>query len=286
MKTKKIKLIYFFGPGRSGTTILSTVLNAHKEIKAVGELHQFYDYLSNNKECSCTTPIRACGFWQPILNRLPYAENQMGMALNQTRKQEKHHKVLQAAFDKPTKEYTNYQKALFKAISEQTEEKYILDSSKYVARYLWLKKMEFLDVKGIYLVRDVRGVVNSFGKNVQTSRGPLSAILYYVATNTIAQMVSWLHKGTLKIRYEDLMEDPNQTIDKIFKHLYLEPKIFDFDSELFDMPHIVGGNRIKSKSKLKLNPDEKWKSKMTKGKKLFYYMLAYPLMAINKYKIL
>ena len=35
------------------------------------------------------------------------------------------------------------------------------------------------DLKVIFVVRDVRGVINSFSKNVQTSKKPLRTILYY-----------------------------------------------------------------------------------------------------------
>lgn len=286
MRSEKVKLIYLFGAGRSGTTILSTVLNAHKEIKAVGELHQFYEYLSSSSECSCGSPLETCNFWNAIVHRLPYSQNQVDLALNETEGQEKHKKVLMATFRTPSSSYISYQKELLTAIYDEIEEKYILDSSKYLARYLWLKKMPLLDVKGIYMVRDVRGVVNSFKKNVQTSRKPLSAIFYYISVNVVAQLVCWFHKGALKIRYEDLMEKPNETTQKIFRHLGLETKLFDFNNEFFEMPHIIGGNRIKSKSKLKLSPDEKWKTEISKSKKIIYYILAFPIMTLNKYKVL
>ncbi len=52
MNNKTIPLLYLLGAGRSGTTLMATVLGNQPKIQAVGEMHQFHEHLSNNKKCS------------------------------------------------------------------------------------------------------------------------------------------------------------------------------------------------------------------------------------------
>ena len=43
-----INIIYLLGAGRSGTTLLATLLNNHDSIKTLGEMHQFFEFLFIN----------------------------------------------------------------------------------------------------------------------------------------------------------------------------------------------------------------------------------------------
>lgn len=283
----QIDVVYLLGAGRSGTTILSTILNANEKINSIGELHQFYEYLLHNKACSCSQPMAKCPFWKGVVDGFDLESLNIGETAAYTERLESHRNVFRFLLGKPPKEYLERQKELFSVIEQNVPQgNLILDTSKYLARFLLLRKSPFLNVKGIYVIRDVRGVVNSFGKKVQTSRSPISAILYYLLVNTMAQFISWRYKDILKIRYEDFVNEPEKTLKEINIFLELDEDSTDFRTKEFEMPHIVGGNRIKTKSKLKLTSDERWKSVFTKRQKTLYYLLAFPIMVINKYKIL
>src|SRR5690606_33295431 len=116
---------------------------------------------------------------------------------------------------------------IFSIISETSKQSILLDSSKYIARYLLLRKSNKFNVKGIYVIRDVRGVIHSFKKKVQTSRSPLSTVVYYCLINLFGQLVCWTDKNVLKVRYEDFVENPSHELSRIYKHIAVEANVED-----------------------------------------------------------
>src|SRR5690606_41764042 len=95
------------------------------------------------------------------------------------KKKERHNNIPKLLFNKrPDNEYLKIQNHIFKTITILSPKEWLLDSSKYISRYLLLKQSKQINIKGIYVVRDVRGVINSFNKQVQTPRNPISTIIY------------------------------------------------------------------------------------------------------------
>ena len=86
-------------------------------------------------------------------------------------------------------------------------------------------------------------------------------------------------------RYEDFVKKPNIELERIYNHIFGERVIKAEFPEVFDVPHIIGGNRLKSNKQIKISADNHWKTAITKTKQICYYFLAFPIMFINKYKI-
>jgi len=281
----KVNLIYLLGAGRSGTTLLATLLNNHEQIETLGEMHQFYEFLEEGKTCSCGDKLQNCLVWENIETK--QSSEEISVRRKLLEKAEKHGQTPKLLLTKNVnKKYLQIQEELFSQIQQQRKSEWFLDSSKYITRYLLLKKSKKLNLKGIYVVRDPRGVVYSFQKKVQTSKTPLSALLYYNLINFFGEIVYRLDKDkeVLKIRYEDLVEKPEATLAKIYAHIF-EEKINNEDlPDYFKMPHIIGGNRMKAKKKIKIKSDEKWKV-IKNYKQIIYYILSLPLCIINNYKI-
>src|SRR5690606_3785872 len=162
---------------------------------------------------------------------------------------------------------------------------YLLDSSKYIARYLLLRQSRKMTVKGIYVVRDVRGVIHSFKKKVQTSRSPISTIFYYILINFFGQIICWADKNIIKVKYEDFVENTNEVLARIYNHLEIVNDMNYKNNEEYQIPHIIGGNRLKYQGKIVIRKDERWKENMVWYSKIIYYLATFPFMLINKYKI-
>lgn len=279
-------LIYLLGAGRSGTTLLATVLNNHPNIQTLGEMHQFLEFLNDNKPCSCGLPLNECPFWGPVLDDLNFSKEEISVKLEEAKLNEQHRNIPGLLVRKKVdKEYLETQDFIFGTIQSLKSNKWLLDSSKYIARYLMLKKSKRLSVKGIYVVRDVRGVINSFSKNVQTPRSPVSTLIYYFAINFFGQLICWLDKEVLKIKYEDLVANPISTTVKIYSHILESESKFEDIPSVFQIPHIIGGNRLKKLNSLVIKSDDMWKTKIPRHKQIIYYLISLPFMLINYYKI-
>ncbi|WP_222982685.1 sulfotransferase [Flagellimonas meishanensis] len=281
-----INCIYLLGAGRSGTTLLATVMNSHKDILTLGEMNQFYEYVAENKPVSSGALILDCEYWGEVVQRLDM-DVELAAKLNQISKEQEHHsKTIKWLLTKSSsKIYFEYQNSVFQSIRVSSPGKWFLDSSKYISRYLLLGQNRQIRTKGIYVVRDVRGVIHSFSKKVQTSRSPLSAILYYTAINFLGQMVCWVDRKVIKIKYEDFMDNPEMTLAKIYNHIFDNGTSHVSLPASYEMPIIIGGNRMKANKSVAISKDIQWKKKMTRTQQICYYLFAFPLMILNGYKM-
>ena len=285
---KKINIIYLLGAGRSGTTMLTTVLNNHPKIFAVGEMHQFLDYVKDNKDCSCGAFLTDCLFWSQILQEIDVSKINNPEVVSFSNELEKHYNIPRHFINRvPNRSYSTIIDTVFETINRKVETPWILDSSKYIARYLLLKKNKNLNVKGIYMVRDIRGVIHSFGKNVQTPKKPLQAITYYCLINLWGELVNAFHRQVIKIRYEDFVDNPESVLKKIETHVFGEASLapLKLKENTFDIPHIIAGNRLRSEKKIAIKKDIAWKENINRTKQIMYYILAFPFMILNKYKV-
>jgi len=263
------------------------MMDAHPAIRTLGEIHQFLECLYEGKSCSCGRPLESCPYWGPIVKRMRMGRQEINSQMIQQMRAERHVRVPCLLMRiKPPPFYLDNQHFLFEKIIDGTNEPILLDSSKYIARYLLLGKSPDITMKGIYLTRDVRGVIYSFGKQVQTSRNPFSAIYYYLLVNLFSQLVCWVDPRVLKIRYEDLVNEPERILSKLGKHIFDTEAQTPFPvKDEYPMPHIIGGNRMRSQKKIRVREDEAWKKGIPRWKQVIYYLAAAPVMLLNGYRI-
>ena len=279
------------GAGRSGTTLLATLLGGSKHILTLGEMHQFLDHILLHEQCSCQKQIDECEFWKEIYQELlsKYSKDELKSIKENLERTESHSKIPYSLFFHD-KKYGDFQRELLSLIEKRHLSHSYLDSSKYISKMLQLKKTSGISLKSIYVVRDVRGVISSFKKNVQTPKKPLSTIVYYLLINFFGTLVYWRYgkKQVLKLRYEDLVENPSSTMTVLEHFLAIDLKDVKEKIEAedyFNMPHFIGGNRMTSNRKIRLKSDLKWKSSLSRAKQFFYYFAAAPTMILNKYRV-
>ncbi len=282
-----INIVYLLGAGRSGTTLIASVLNTNRSVQTVGELHQFPEYLYENKNCSCGEALQQCSFWSKVLSYLKknnFSCTHEDIFFYDTK--ERHSKIPKLLLSPSSNiKYDNFQEQTFASIQATSDKKWILDSSKYISRFLMLNSNKRFNTKGVFVVRDVRGVVYSFSKKVQTTRNPLNAIIYYSLINYIGEFVCLINKNIIKIKYEEFVKNPELQSKRILSHLGDNENSGQINLDSITMPHIVGGNRMKKNKSIKISFDEKWKKGISRPKQVLYYFLALPLMAVNRYKL-
>ena len=294
--TDKITVVYIMGAGRSGSTLLTTLIGGSSTIFSSADLMQYYNYVCENKVCGDGNRISESPFWVNVLKSLPSETAAISCEIDKRNYELEHHSAFLKNFLGLTNKdhidrYLQQQKALINAVAQESGKNVIVDSSKYANRAFLLNRLDpDIDVKFIYNIRDLRGVINSFSKNVQSPRKPLSALFYYLMVNMLSQIIFWMlpSEKKLKIRYEDLMTDYKKVVSSI-SHLVGHPmddvvrKIEE--GETFEIGPVIEGNRLVKNKKLKIKYDTAWKTGIPRYKQIIYYLIAAPLMILNRYRI-
>lgn len=181
----KTRLAYILAASHSGSTLLSMLLNAHKEVGSVGELKITSLGDVNQYRCSCGQKIRDCLFWSSITREMsnrgfdfdlssPGADIRSGASSYIIRILKPLHRG--AMFERlrdlamqlsPTwkKQYLRIQQtntALMESVAMLMKKSVIVDSSKIGLRLKYLLRNPSLDVKIIRMIRDGRAVALTY----------------------------------------------------------------------------------------------------------------------------
>jgi len=306
-------LFISLGNGRSGSTLLDTILNSTDETVGIGQLSTIAD--DHTLPCSCGKVSNECDFWGNVFKLYEQKTGDAGRVrlkeLEQKFERDTHFfKLLFARYNKT--EFNEYKKLTlneFEAIAEVSGKNTILDSSKMVARSINLVRMKELDVNIIHLIRDGRGLLwssiprgirDGYDHNSKTSIYPTFAnMLRFTKRWTITNLsIYFFDKFRLftnyhLVKYENYISEPLIRIKQICDFLDID---FDKIKENlenqtpFKIGHILSGNpEIKSMGTVNLdqNKDSKhnlWQSAFPFSIQLLHYTLGLPTYIIFKYK--
>lgn len=298
-----IKLVYIMGAGRSGSTILDIVLGNHPEIESVGELVKWpVSGWINNEYCACGHRANDCAYWTQIRQAwskstgendiLTYMSQQdlfTGRLIPYLR--------LFREWSRSSAEFKRYAEqtyALLDAIHLVSNKSIIVDSSKYPERAFLLSMMPNIDLYLIHLVRDGRGVAwslqKSFKKNdkvgvqKEIKSGPVwRAAMFWTVTNLQS---AWVlrqvpAKKSIRLRYEDLVNQPQQTLTKIENLLKVDlTTLVDaiMAGSSFTVGHNISGNRLRMAGSVSFRADTEWQKMMPRRQQKIFYMLTGPLL--------
>ena len=266
------KILYIAGYGRCGSTILDIILNGHPEITGVGEVTFLLDdWANSSRHCACGTPYDKCDFWKGLFSD----QTSLFEMIKLARKIEKRSFVLRLLLGTVSKKdrqaYRAYQEKLFAHIMSQTGSSIVVDSSKSaryaLGRFFALSKFAGQDVHVLHLVRDGFAVMESqliTGDNWVLEGQPVSyrwralrTAFGWVITNVWVPILGRLlgQKRYLLLRYEDFIENPVVALQTIGQFCGFDAGVLIQcinEDRYFNVGHIVGGNRIRLKGKLKL----------------------------------
>lgn len=283
-----IKVIYILGLGHSGSTLLDLILGSHSSIESVGELKDFWEYFPNARLprkkyiCTCGLPANECAYWHKVKSE---AELICGKSNAELKFNE------QEQFEK-----NNY--CLMKAIMNISGKNIICDSSK---SYFILKKLldsNLFDVFILHLIRDGRAVALSC-KNKRERLNKQEKLLreqkqsfheYY------KQLWNWQkiniklylefqnRNNYFRLRYEDLVSDPEQYISKILQKINLEFEDNQLQFWKFKH-HNIDGNRMRTKGKQEIKQDKSYLERLSTKEWRLGTILALPGLKLFNYSI-
>ena len=251
-----MQVIYIAGASHSGSTLLDMMLNAHPDIIGVGELLHINRVLYSKSgkvkatRCSCgAVGLLQCEFWSGVNQRIeettgkPMAE----LNVNDYRRGKGEHEA---------------NSVVFRAISDVSGKKFIVDSSKIPRRLQYLLQVEELNVYPIHLLRKPAGQIAS----VISQYGLVKSIFYHEAVHAqFRQMLKAIPHSV--VWYEDLVADPKGTLQRI-----LAPAGLAFDPRQLSWAeqarHSFAGNHARLQTKSELVMDQKWNDILTPTQKL------------------
>jgi hypothetical protein len=299
-------VIYIAGSGRSGSTLLERILGDMPGAVNVGELIDLFRRTAPQGErCGCGLAFAECPFWAGVGKRAfdGWDASQLAAVHRlQTRvaRQRQLPRLLamplaDRAFRADVAAYGASYQALYRAIADQAGASYVIDASKWPVQALALSRAG-IDVRVIHLVRDVRGVAHSLGKQrvarphaVQapdhmTHVVPAEAAARWVGIQAEAELLRRCGLRVTRIRYEDFVSRPRPAVRGALADLGLSPGFSDL-AHLTDghvvlgSSHGLSGNPSRfSHGEVTLRADESWRDRMPQRDRVVVTALGMPLL--------
>ena len=312
---KKINVIYIGGSGRSGSTVLTKLLNFWEGFIGLNEAcYLWRNGIHRNYPISNGELFSESGFWKEVLLRVfpgkMITKKQIDFFSYASLLGLKN--LLKSSFRKrPTdpdiSSYAKNLKNLYTAILEVSEAQFIVDSSKTPDYAHFLSGLDGMNIYFIHLVRDPRGVAYSWSKKFKrkdvqkgtevpmTSFGLIESTLRWINWNIGCELIKRKKNVKyLRVRYEDFAQDPVQVLEKITDLLDLVkdcPKYYFTEEGFIDRHNaqdisIWGNPEVrKSQGGIKVRPDEKWVQEFSFKKKLIVTLLTFPFLIRYNYAL-
>ncbi len=308
--TEKVKVLYIYGVGRSGSTLLENILAQGGGVAGVGELRFIWARgFGDNQLCGCREHFSDCKFWSAVVSKLfPVNASDIAGLQQLVRHVDRDRYVPLAFFPLKSKafrerwdQWRGLTASLYKSIAEVANVKTIIDSSKDPSTPFLLSQIDSLDLFVIHLVRDPRAVAHSFTRKRrrleitdQVVEMPRYSVLHsareWLLRNLLALPLSSLAKKFVTIRYEDLIASPRETLEKIIRTMELREDILSAvkgnSVVLSKVVHAFSGNPSRfHEGEVDLRADDAWRREMRALNRLTISILTWPYLLKYRYPL-
>lgn len=297
MKAYPFTLVYILGSGHCGSTLLDMMLNGHPYITALGELARLHSYIGLWRGRIMTPEVeaatrggatrpRALEVWEHNLDTpfwvdvREHYERSTGQAFDDIRL---HHPswFSLATGRADWAQWKRRNLALLKSIGHVAGTPFLTDSSKSPQRLLLLERTGLFDVRVINLVRDGRAIYYSYLRKYHSA--PLAMRRWGGRALMALYVLGRIqHSRWIRVRYEDLSSQPDQTLRGICDFLGIEfvPDMVAFRRQ----PYMgIGGNRMRMDSGEEIRLDERWKTALTARDRIIFELVGGWLNALYGY---
>lgn len=299
--SRPTRVLYVAGAGRSGGTILSSILGQQPGYFYAGELRDLWTSgLRTEKMCGCGRRVEDCEVWQAVfdrafggLDRIDTAEMVHLTELN-SRTRHLGAALWLRATHRPTtaqKLYLERLEALYAAIRDVTECRVIIDASRLIPYGLFISAVPNMDLRVLHLVRNPYAVAFSWSRRRSTRtatrevqlrrQGAVRSALDWNAQNMGGEVI-WrrISRKTLMLRYEDIVADPAGELGRVAAMMdERQLRVAFSDSRTVNLRpnHSVAGNAYRMQTGMvALNPDNEWHRSLLPGIKRLVTLLCWP----------
>ena len=287
------QVLFIGGVPRSGSTLLDLLLGQVPGYCDVGELYYLWSSgVVRDELCSCGVPFHECEFWQRVGKHAFGGWDQVDLrrVLALQRDVDTTGRLLRGSalrsrqYERDVAEYLSYLEPLYDAVATVDGARVVVDSTKRPSTAFLLARSARLDLRVVHLLRDPRGVVNSWRRKVAIPErtGPRS----HLKQRSMRQILRrWITVNTMidrlgarvpsqRLRYEDLVADP----DHWLRVATSVTGVAAGDAELAFLrhgsvgrvpSHAATGGRVRMMTDpFKLELDERWREDLPRWRQL------------------
>jgi hypothetical protein len=275
-----VRVLFVGGLGRSGSTVLDLLLGDVPGVAAIGEVRHLWERgLRDNSLCACGEPFHDCPFWQRV-GEVAFGGWQTldpEATIAAARAVDRHRQLpatagLAAGRRGELRRYGDLLGRLFAAVAEVAGARLVVDSSKDPPHGFVLRRTSGIDLRAAHMVRDPRGVAYSWAKSVprpdaldgahMTRTSVARTALMWVDANILVELLARLRVPTVRVRYEDLVADPEGQVRRVLHHAGLEPAAVR-DGGARAPQHAIAGNPVRFADRpVTLVLDDEWRRAM------------------------
>lgn len=309
-----IKVLSITGAGRSGTTVLASILDGIDGFASAGELRQLWERgVAQGRPCGCgQVPVR-CPIWAPVVARTLQAAcaeppaavlEQIITAQRELSRWRNRLRVLRSARcrDEAWAALERVRATMDTAcvaFAQMSGAHVVVDTSKRAEDAAVLAALGDVEHYVLHIVRDPRAVVHSWRRpktfsaagttRTMQTRRLASTVRRWIENSLGTEMLlRQLPRGRwLRIRYEDFSHDPRAVVGQILT-LLGESGAAPFESAdtvRLGPNHIVAGNPSRfTTGVVKIRTDEEWRHHMPRRDQLLVELATKPLMLHYGYR--
>ncbi|MEW9529022.1 sulfotransferase [Microbispora sp. NPDC049125] len=261
-------VVFVGGLGRSGTTLLERLLGELPGVVPLGEVvHLWARGVQADEPCGCGQPFSQCPFWSKVGIRAfgRWRESQAGWLPRLRTRVDRTRRIPALALglagrDAELAEYVRSYSRIYAAAAEIADCRVVVDSSKHASLAYCLAAI--MDLRVVHVVRDPRAVASSWRRRVRrpedgrpmTRWTPVRTAVHWVAQNLAFQALRRKGVEVVRVRYEDLVDDPAVVIGGLAARLGLSDPLappgaalsfLDGGRARLGVAHTVSGNPMR-----------------------------------------
>jgi hypothetical protein len=302
-------VLYIAGSGRSGSTLLTSILGQVDGFFAVGEFSNVWQRsLIEDRLCGCGVRFSHCPLWRQIIerafgNEAIDAEAMIAVQRRGIRVRHVPSMLLGSgrARGLVEGEYGRRLARLYAAIPEVTGCQIIVDSSKLPTFGHLLESVGSIDLFVVHLTRDPRASAYSWlRRKVQPDRGyfgymqqqsPLrSAALWDVWNATTAALWHSRPDRYMRLRYDDFVTRPRAAVDRIVEFVGRAGAALPFVGERtvhLEPSHSISGNPNRlNTGTVSISADVEWQERLQWRHRAVVTLVTLPLLRRFGYPLL
>jgi len=301
-----VKVLFLAGKGRSGGTLLASLLGQLPGFFNIGELNRLWDWgLVSNFRCGCGLAVQQCPTWHAILQEADHLLDGCAIAPLATARIDRAQASVvrwpnlvrlwrtrpgEAQWDALDR-YTAASSAVYRAIAKLTGASVIVDSSRLPIEPVALGLVPGVDVRVAQVIRDPRAVVYSWKRSrLLTDRDNTEYMPKFSASFSTT---SWLARNLVVeairrrrpveiVHYDAIAHDPAAVLRRLADFVGESAGAMEFltsAAATIAPTHSVGGNPVRMTSgAITIAPDEEWRGAIERRDRAVATMIALPLL--------